>query len=525
MLKELMFYRSRNYEVKSWLSSLSLMMVVNFCSGCALAQQEPDLNVQAGSFSRELVVEYARKLAQKPFVSNQLDPDDPLRRINYDEFRKIIFRPDASIWRNANSLFQIQLFHPGFLATTPVQINVVEDNQSQSWAFSPEVFVYPEDLNLGDLSGVPGYAGFRLHNPINSDHKFEEFLVFLGASYFRGVGKNQFYGLSARGLTIDTENDEEFPSFSEFWIERPLPDSKYIMVHALLNSPSVTGAFSLKVQPGSNTAIDVDAHLFPRKDLARVGLAPLTSMFLFDASNKNFFDDYRRAVHDSDGLLIHKKNGERVWRPLANPQTVQVSSFGEGNPIGFGLMQRHQNFWDFEDDEARYDKRPSLWIEPKGNWGDGSVVLVEIPSRLETNDNVVAYWQPMQGLSGHGNYHFNYRMTWGSGPPGENLPGRIVETATGEPSFGSSGNREREFVIDFSADSTLSNLDSDSIRIEASSSAGKITNVSGTLVQATGNYRVYLKLNAEGVDLAELRVALVVADQQWGETWLYRWTR
>ena len=525
MLKELMFYRFRNCEVKIWLSSLTLMMVLNLCSDCALAQQEPDLNVQAGAFSRDLIVEYARELAQKPYVPNQLDPDNPLRRLNYDEFRKIIFRPDASIWRNADSLFQIQLFHPGFLATTPVQINVVEKNQSQLWAFSPEVFDYPQDLNLDDLSGVPGYAGFRLHNPINSDNKFEEFLVFLGASYFRGVGKNQFYGLSARGLTIDTENDEEFPSFSEFWIERPLPESNYIIVHALLNSPSVTGAFRFKVQPGFNTAIDVDAHFFPRKDLARVGVAPLTSMFLFDASNQNFFDDYRRAVHDSDGLLIHKKNGERVWRPLANPQKIQVSSFGEGSPNGFGLLQRHQNFRDFEDDEARYDKRPSLWIEPRGNWGDGSVVLVEIPSRSETNDNVVVYWQPKQGLSGDRSYHFNYRMTWGLGPPGENIPGRVVETATGEPSFGFSGVEEREFVIDFSAGSTLSNMDSDSIRIEASSSAGKITNVSGTLVQATGDYRVYLKLNAEGVDLAELRVGVEVADQQWGETWLYRWTR
>ena len=230
-------------------------------------------------------------------------------------------------------------------------------------------------------------------------------------------------------------------------------------------------------------------------------------------------------MHDSDGLLIHKKNGERVWRPLANPQKIQVSSFGEGNPNGFGLLQRHQNFRDFEDDEARYDKRPSLWIEPGGNWGDGSVVLVEIPSRSETNDNVVAYWQPKQGLSDNRSYHFNYRMTWGLGPPGENIPGRVVETAAGEPSFGISGVEEREFVIDFSAGSALSNMDSDSIRIEASSSAGKITNVSGTLVQATGDYRVYLKLNAEGVDLAELRVGLEVADQQWGETWLYRWTR
>ena len=296
-----------------------------------------------------------------------------------------------------------------------MRLNLVTASQAQKINFTPAVFNYPKALDGVDVDAVGGYAGFRIHNPINTHERFEEFLVFLGASYFRGVGKNQFYGLSARGLAVNTEgrDGEEFPRFSDFWIETPTSDAVDIKLHALLDSPSLTGAFHFRVRPGLPTVVDVEMSLFLRRDVERVGIAPLTSMFLFDATNKSAFDDFRRAVHDSEGLLIQQANGETLWRPLANPAKFQVSSFGKVRPLGFGLLQRHQTFEQFQDAEARYDKRPSLWIEPQGDWGEGEVVLVEIPSSTETNDNIVAYWQPTGGFKTDQDYSFAYRMSWG----------------------------------------------------------------------------------------------------------------
>ena len=491
------------------------------------AQSTADASETSRFFDSDWLDSYARELARQPFQSGELAADNPLRQLNYDDYRRILFRPDAAIWRGTNSPFQLQLFHPGFLATSPVSLHLVNAGQPQPLAFTPTVFNYHEDLGDIDTYAAGGYAGFRVHHPINSGERFEEFLVFLGASYFRGVGKNQFYGLSARGLAVNTvgPGGEEFPRFSEFWIETPSSDAADLQIHALLDSPSITGAYHFRVRPGLPTVVDVEASLFPRRDLARVGIAALTSMFLYDATNRGSFDDFRRAVHDSDGLLVQQANGETLWRPLANPTELQVSSFGKLRPLGFGLLQRHQAFEQFQDAEARYDKRPSLWIEPQGDWGEGEVVLVEIPSGKETNDNIVAYWQPSLGLSADKDHHFAYRMSWGAGPSSAPQPGRILETAAGTPAFGAED--ERVFVIDFSDGDSIPSVhsDPDAAQVNTFSSAGEITDVSATLVEATGNYRVYVKLDPGAADLAELRVAMEVDGRQWGETWLYRWTR
>ena len=224
----------------------------------------------------------------------------------------------------------------------------------------------------------------------------DEFLVFQGASYFRAVARGQQYGLSARGLAVRTARaeGEEFPAWTDFWIERPAEKAERIVIHAILQSRSVVGAYTFAARPGNDTVIDVDATLFARTELTAFGIAPLTSMFLFDSSNRARFDDYRSAVHDSDGLQIVNGRGERIWRPLANPASLQISAFIDDSPKGFGLLQRKRSFEDFEDAEALYNKRPSLWVEPKGQWGPGHVELVEIPSEREIHDNVVAYWQP-----------------------------------------------------------------------------------------------------------------------------------
>lgn len=479
-------------------------------------------------FSRDWLQDHARAMASQDFAPTTLADNNTLRDLSYDDYRRIVFDPRAAVWAEEPGAFQLQLFHPGFLHTTPVGIHLVQDGMASRLVFDTSLFNYHDSpVDVGSLDAA-GYAGFRIHHPINTTERYEEFLVFLGASYFRAVGKDQFYGLSARGLAVNTvgEGDEEFPHFSDFWIEQPASGDEQLVVHALLDSPSVTGAYRFTAVPGNPTRIDVAASLYPRRDRPRVGIAPLTSMFLFNETNRARFDDFRNAVHDSDGLHILQANGEQIWRPLANPAQVQVSSFETDDaapPIGFGLLQRRQSFEQFNDNEARYDKRPSLWIEPRGGWGKGHVELLEIPTGGEYQDNIVAYWQPASGFEAGQEYHVAYRMHWGEGAPQAPEHGRVMNTASGT----ALGSRDRVFVIDYSGGQALPNLaeNPDAVRINAITSAGTITDVSGTLVEATGHYQAYVKLDPGAAELAELRVALEVDGQPWGETWLYRWTR
>ncbi len=502
---------------------LVLMVLLAMQSAVAL----PQLDNTAVPFSHAWLRAHAQELATRDYQADVMAESNPLRQLTYDQYRRIVFDPEAAVWRDAATHFQLQLFHPGFLHTTPVGVHLVDDKSARRLDFSTELFSYagsgtdPVEFEAG------GYAGFRVHYPINTAERIEEFLVFLGASYFRAVGRDQFYGLSARGLAVNTvgPGGEEFPRFSDFWIEQPGPDAGEIIIHALLDSPSVTGAYRFTVWPGDPTRMDVDASLYPRRDRERIGIAPLTSMFMFDATNRGNFNDYRASVHDSGGLSIRQANGERVWRPLANPNRLQVSAFGAGQdvPAGFGLMQRHQAFDQFNDHEARYDKRPSLWIEPQGTWGPGHVELVEIPTNVEYQDNIVAYWQPAGGLQAGEDYRFRYTLYWGKSAPGAKQPGRVVDTAAGA----ALDSDDLVFVIDYSDGDTIPDVQADpqKVQIQATASAGEITGVSGTLVEPTGYYRAYVRFNNVDADLSELRVTLNVDGQPWGETWLYRWSQ
>ena len=477
------------------------------------------------NFSRDWLVQHAQNLSQQRFELRALAADSPLNRLGYDDYRRISFDQNAAIWARQDRNFTLDLFHPGFLYTTPVSINLVVEGVSRQVLYTTDIFNYDEDLENVSQLNAQGYSGFRVYHPINKPDRYEEFLVFQGASYFRSTAKDQFYGLSARGLAINTAQPqgEEFPYFTDFWIERPEPDAEHIKIHALLNSPSVTGAYSFNVRPGDSTVIDVDATLFPRQNMTHFGIAPLTSMFLFDATNRSRFDDYRNAVHDSDGLQILMENGEQIWRPLSNPQRLQMSSFLAPSVKGFGLMQRHQQFEDFNDSEARYDKRTSLWIEPLEDWGNGHVTLIEIPTPQEVHDNIVAYWEPEISMQAGEQYEYKYRMHWGPASPYRLEEGRILDTSRGKAMDGD----DLVFVIDFSNAADLPNVatDPNAVEVRVETSAGSVTSANGVLVESTGNYRAYVRMNPGRADLADMRVSLHVDDQQWGETWIYRWTR
>ena len=298
-----------------------------------------------------------------------------------------------------------------------------------------------------------GFAGLRVHAAINQPGQLDEFCVFLGASYFRAVGRGQEYGLSALGLAIGTgaAEPEEFPRFRTFWPERPQRRSSSLVIHALLDSRSTAGAFRFSVRPGETTVMDVESTLFPRTTMAQAGVAPLTRMYYFGArdhasSGRARPDDWRTAVHDSAGLAGLTGRGQRVWRPLINPPAVQVSEFPDAAPRGFGLMQRQRAFGDFGDLQVLYGRRPDLWIEPIGDWGAGAVDLVEIPTSSEYNDNIVAFWRGREPLRAGAEYSFTYRMHWGIDPAQDARLTRVVDVRTGA---GTAANM-RVFVLDLS---------------------------------------------------------------------------
>ncbi len=387
-------------------------------------------NADEKSFSHETVVEIAEKLSQSLFAEPQKIPE-ALTKIDYSTYRKINFQKNAAVWGSTPTPFSIELFAPGFLYKELIDIDVVENGQSISMGLSESSFNVPDESIGRLLAEIGKFAGFRLHYPINRSDYNDEFIVFQGASYFRGISKGQLYGLSARGLAINVAGPkgEEFPLFKHFWIERPSKHHDAIVVHALLDSKSVTGAYRFGIYPGAPTWMDVDVILFPRQDVQHVGMAPLTSMFMHGGIDRSDIADYRPAVHDSEGLLMENGNGEKIWRPLNNPRKLQVSAFMGENPKGFGLIQRHRQFDYYQDLEAKYHLRPSAWIEPSGDWGKGHIELFEIPSDSEANDNIVAYWKPEAGLKKGQPFAYSYRLSWPDNIPKKMGKMRVVRSA------------------------------------------------------------------------------------------------
>jgi glucans biosynthesis protein len=351
---------------------------------------------QLWAFDLDDVAVRAKELAGQKFDAPKSNLPKEFRDMKFADYQKIRFRADKAEWAADKTPFKLTFYHQGMHFDTPVKINEVTANNVEEIKYDPARF------DFGDLQFDPksteqlGYAGFRVLYPINKGDKQDEIMTLLGASYFRVIGKDQVYGLSARGLAIDTAlpSGEEFPRFREFWVERPGPDDKQLVIYALLDSPRSTGAYKMTLRPGSDAVVDVRSKVFLRDNVSRLGVAPLTSMFLFGANQPSRVLNYRHELHDSSGLSIHAGNDEWIWRPLNNPKHLAVSSFTVENPKGFGLLQRGREFGRFEDLDDRYDKRPSAWVEPKGDWGKGTVDLVEIPTADETNDNIVAFWNP-----------------------------------------------------------------------------------------------------------------------------------
>ena len=373
----------------------------------------------ASAFSYETLRELARELARAPYAPTPIGDEALLESIDYDLHNQISYREDATLWGDVPEAAKVRFFHPGRYFKQPVQISVVEDGEAREILFSPELFDMPEDHPARKLTEA-GFAGFRVMDPDAEN----DWLAVLGASYFRTSGWSGQFGLSARGLAIDPggPGPEEFPRFTRFWLEAAPAGG--VVIYALLDSPRATGAYRLNTarEAGEGVFQDIDALIFLRDRVERLGIAPLTSMFWFGKNNRWVGPDWRPEIHDSDGLEMHLGNGEHIWRPLNNPPRVTANAFGADNVKGFGLAQRERSFEEYQDDGVFYEKRATAWIEPRGDWGKGSVMLVELPTNDEIHDNIVAFWNPAEPAAAGAEYDLGYRLSWVRGDAG--APGR-----------------------------------------------------------------------------------------------------
>ena len=465
-----------------------------------------------------------RRLAQDLAKRDWVAPDTKLpsarANMNFDQFRGMAFKQERALWAQDKLPFQVQFFPRGFLYKERIDMFEVTAGKAERVPYSPDQFDYP-DASLRVTDDL-GFAGFRVHTPLNSPGAYEEFCVFLGASYFRAVAKGQVYGLSARGLAIGTGNPkgEEFALFRAFWLERPQPGVNSLVVHALLDSRSVTGAYRFTIRPGETTVFDCESALYPRVDITEPGIATLTGMFDFGPNDRHGVDDWRPAAHDSEGLSMWTGHADQLWRPLVNPADVQISAFGDTNPHGFGLMQRKRAFADYDDLGLDYEKRPSLWIEPIGDWGQGAVDLVEIPTANEVNDNIVSFWRPKDKLNAKGEYTFTYRMHWGWDCPWPTKLARIGDTRTGA----TEDRKGRIVMLDFTGDA-VKNLPADARpHAEVGCTPGEVRNVVVEPNPEIHGWRIIFEMRPGDAKLVEMHCRLVDDKGPISETWLYRWT-
>ena len=517
-------------------SALGLLTLAGLAPSRAQAQDTPapaPAAAQQEPFSFDALSAEMQRLAQSEPAAPGKMTQEFLSELTYDSYRLIRFDPERARFNDENSNFRLQAFHLGWLFKEPVHLFALDNGTAQPLDFSTDDFIYERESRaiVPEHVGLPGVAGFRLHYPLNRPDIFDELIAFQGASYFRALGRGSAYGLSARGLAVNTGLPvaEEFPRFTRFWIEPPTPGATTLTLFAAMNSASLTGAYRFVIAPGEATVVEVTARLFIRRDIEQLGVAPLTSMFLFGPRNRAGFDDYRPRVHDSDGLGIEQADGDLIWRPLGNPKTLASSYFAEEAPRSFGLYQRERDFDQYQDASARYERRPSVRVEPTGDWGRGMVRLVEIPSDLEVNDNIVAFWVPETPARAGDALEFSYRLHWGDLPPDPgDTRAHVADSRAGVGGVSGVENTDgtRKFVIDFKGGEIAALPPGSEERITAVTSAarGRITGQVLSKVEQDNVWRLVLDVAAEGDEPVELSAHLSGWGRRLSETWLYQWT-
>ncbi|MEN9974433.1 MAG: hypothetical protein RLZZ282_439, partial [Verrucomicrobiota bacterium] len=400
----------------------------------------------------ETIQSRARDLSNKPYAAPNRDALPAwIHNLTRDQYQDIRFNPNQALWATDHLPFRAMFFHPGFLYHEPVTLNEFTSSHQQQIRLAEAYFNYGPSLQKhGDLPPDGGFSGFRLHSPLNTPDIFDELISFQGSTSWRALGKGQRYGVSSRAIAVNTEIQgvtEELPTFREFWLRKPPTDDTYARFYALLDGPSYSGAYEFTVHPGNETIVVVHAVLFTRRAVQRLGIAPMSSLFWFGENSRRHFDDVHPEVHHSDGLAMRMSTGERLWRPLNNDSgKLEISFFNSEKCDGFGLLQRDRRFAAYEDADANYQIRPSLWVEPTSDWGAGRIVLMEMPTSNGLSDNTMAMWEPSHTPQPGERIEFSYRQCWTTNPDPAQADGFVVATRTGVPD---PTREQRSFVIEF----------------------------------------------------------------------------
>ena len=520
---------SENFDRRNFVQALAAAAAAAIIPERALAQIARKLG-DPSPFSFTLLKDRARAMSRAPYAAPRAPAPEVVGRIDYDAWGKIRFNSDRALFADKPGQSPLTFFHLGTYFRKAVQMHVVSAGAARAVLYDPALFDMPADSIARQLPPDAGFAGFRFQEPAGGalDWRRNDWVAFLGASYFRSIGELHQYGLSARGVALDIAEPgraEEFPDFTHVFVEAEQPGG-VVTLYALLDGASIAGAYRFKMQRGKGVVMDIDAALFLRADVARFGLAPLTSMHWFSETAKTAAVDWRPEVHDSDGLALWTGAGERIWRPLNNPQRITVSAFGDDNPRGFGLLQRDRVF-DHYQDGVYYDRRPSLWVEPKGQWGRGAVELVEIPTDDEIHDNIAALWRPEKPAKAGDSVDLSYRLHWLADEPYPTPLGRCVATRLGNG--GVPGQPRPQGVRKFMVEFLGGPLETIAFGVKPEpvlwASRGAFSYVFAEAVpdDVKGHWRAQFDLTVEPGEPVELRCFLKAGEAVLTETWAFQY--
>ncbi|WP_341367951.1 glucan biosynthesis protein [Yoonia sp. BS5-3] len=465
------------------------------------------------------MLEIAQALQSRPYQPNTTPLAPPFADLTYNQFRAIRPLVGQSAMLPHGDRFALDLLPPGLYFPDPLKVDQMTEAGLRDIAFSPSLF----DFDARYFDDVPtespgaGFSGMRLRYPLNAPDVMDEVLVMQGASYFRAIGTAMAYGLSARTVAVGTGGGapEEFPRFVHLRLHPATGDS--VRIEGVIDSPSLSAHLDLVLHPGTDTVMEIATTIFPRVDIADIGIAPLTSMYLKGPMLSTVSDDFRPRVHDSNVLVIENGAGEIIWRPVANPRNVESSAFVDDAPRRFGLYQTPRSYADFQDTEARYHDRPSATVTPLEPWGAGAVMLVELPTQTEFLDNIVAFWRPAQPLLAGGTYRYSYRLNWTLAAPDLGGLPPILQGRSGREHDRPG---HRRFVLDVgtTAEGVVPDI--------SASEGADVLGISAFALPDGSATRVTFLFAADTVDAAEIRFSLRASDgTALSPVWLHRWTR
>lgn len=475
------------------------------------------------------LVRLAQSMAQRPHVPREVTLDPFFKNLDYDGHRQIQFRQDHSLFKDGRGSFIVEFFHPGWMFQKEIRCFVTDDGKTTPIAFDSSMFKYGDSQPPESVPLPTGFSGFRIATPLSPTSTRQEFMVFMGASYFRASPKALNYGISGRGIAVNTigSQPEEFPDFTKFWMESPQPGETEFQVLALLDGPSITGAYQFIVKPGeTNTSSVVSATLFLRKPVEMLGIAPFSSMFWFGENSHPRPYDFRPEVHDSDGLEIEMEGAPPLWRPLdITPGRTRLSFFQANHLKGFGMAERDREFRNFEDLEAKYHRRPGTWVTPIAGFDEGSVALIELSTGEETWDNIVTFWQPKNLPSTSDEpLHVEYRIDWLEERPGGDLA-RVTATRRGF----ATETVDHLYVIDYTP-VQLSPAPPEhwvpDVELKVTGGEVTILDQRAMLNPETGGWRAFFRLDVpDETQLLEMSLDVLRDDTPIAERWLYQWRR